>query len=74
MFYTFTWLYGQATQDRVLSCSGTAPALLVSIYNLLNDWPAFLILNGFPDSSAGKESACNAADPGLILGSERYTG
>ena len=23
---------------------------------------------GFPDSSAGKESACNAADPGLIPG------
>ena len=22
---------------------------------------------GFPESSAGKESACNAADPGLIL-------
>ena len=24
---------------------------------------------GFPDSSAGKESACNAGDPGLIPGS-----
>ena len=23
---------------------------------------------GFPDSSAGKESACNAGDPGLIPG------
>ena len=23
---------------------------------------------GFPDSSAGKESACNARDPSLILG------
>ena len=26
---------------------------------------------GFPDSSAGKESACNARDPGLIPGSGR---
>ena len=26
---------------------------------------------GFPDSSAGKESACNAEDPGLILGSRK---
>ena len=26
---------------------------------------------GFPGSSAGKESACNAGDPGLIPGSER---
>ena len=26
---------------------------------------------GFPGSSAGKESACNAGDPGFILGSGR---
>ena len=25
---------------------------------------------GFPDSSVGKESACNAGDPGSIPGSE----
>ena len=29
---------------------------------------------GFPDSSVGKESACNAGDPGLIPGSGRFTG
>ena len=29
---------------------------------------------GFPDSSVGKESACNAADPGLIPGSLRSAG
>ena len=29
---------------------------------------------GFPGSSVGKESACNAGDPGLIPGSERSTG
>ena len=28
---------------------------------------------GFPDSSGGKESACNAGDPGLFPGSERST-
>ena len=28
----------------------------------------------FPGSSAGKESACNAGDAGLIPGSERSTG
>ena len=27
---------------------------------------------GFPNSSVGKESACNAGDPGLIPGSGRY--
>ena len=29
---------------------------------------------GFPGSSAGKESACNAGDPGLIPGSGRSAG
>ena len=29
---------------------------------------------GFPGSSAGKESACNAGDPGSIPGSERSPG
>ena len=29
---------------------------------------------GFPGSSVGKESACNAEDPGLIAGSGRSTG
>ena len=28
---------------------------------------------GFPDSSVGKEYACNAEDPGLIPGSGRST-
>ena len=29
---------------------------------------------GFPDSSVGKESTCNAGDPRLIPGSGRYPG
>ena len=29
---------------------------------------------GFSGSSAGKESACNAGEPGSVLGSERSTG
>ena len=29
---------------------------------------------GFPDSSVGKEPACNAGHPGLIPGSERSAG
>ena len=35
----------------------------------------FLILNlGFPDTSVGKEFACNAGDPGLIPRSESSAG
>ena len=29
---------------------------------------------GFPGSSTGKESACNAGDPSLIPGSGRFPG
>ena len=32
------------------------------------------IKRGFPGSSVGEESACNAGDPGLILGSGRSPG
>ena len=33
-----------------------------------------LCIIGFPDSSAGKESACNTGDPVLIPGSGRSAG
>ena len=34
----------------------------------------YLSTEGFPDSSAGKESACHAGDPGLNLGLGRSPG
>ena len=37
-------------------------------------WYYLIIILGFPGSSAGKESACNAGDPGLIPGSGRSPG
>ena len=46
-------------------------------YNLPLDYENHLIkmyLMGFPDSSVGKESTCNARDPGLIPGLGRSTG
>ena len=36
--------------------------------------PHFLGLRGFPHSSVGKESTCNAGDPSLIPGWEKFTG
>ena len=33
-----------------------------------------IMVLGFPDGSVGKESACNAGDPGLIPGSGRSAG
>ena len=32
-----------------------------------NNWYFIWIVLGFPDSSIGKESACNAGDPDLIF-------
>ena len=34
----------------------------------------YIIVRGFPDSSDGKASACNAGDPGSIPGLERSPG
>ena len=34
----------------------------------------YIDFGGFPHSSVGKESACNAGDPGSIPGSERSPG
>ena len=36
--------------------------------------PATVLNMGFPRSSVGKESACNAGDPSLIPGSGRSSG
>ena len=33
-----------------------------------------MISKGFPDSSVGKDSACNAGDPSWIPGSGRFAG
>ena len=43
-------------------------ALVISFYITLH------LSSGFPDSSVGKESACNAGDPGLIPGLGRSPG
>ena len=34
----------------------------------------YIVPQGFPHSSVGKESTCNAGDPGSIPGSGRYPG
>ena len=68
--------------------SGYHTASKLSIRNItINFWPHssplyFCLQNrnslpdslGFPDSSVGKESACNAGDPSLIPGLGRSTG
>ena len=48
-----------------------AEDILMHIYWLNKEFVTHL---GFPDTSVGKESACNAGDPGLIPGLERSAG
>ena len=43
------------------------------LFLLVGSQELFISL-GFPDSSVGKESSCNAGDPGSIPGSERSSG
>ena len=46
----------------------TGPVIHAQLRNITDG------LRGFPDGSAGKESACNAGDPGSIPGSGRSPG
>ena len=54
------------------ACNGS----LRSYYSLITTdmLPACRLVTGFLDSSVGKESTCNAGDPGLIPGSGRSAG
>ena len=45
-----------------------------SIYTKTRLLVTTVLLEGFPDSSDGKESACNTGDPGSIPGSGRSSG
>ena len=52
-----------------------ASSLLDSKENLSSVILAIIgLFRGFPDSSVGKESTCNAGDPGSIPGSGRSSG
>ena len=72
------------TEQQTLSLEShtvnISPALLVQVITSLPRLKGreinlcLLIGGGFPDSSVGKESTCNAADPSLISGSGRSPG
>ena len=42
--------------------------------HFIHDKPSLCLVMSFPGNSAGKESACNAGDPGSIPGSGRSPG
>ena len=67
-----------AAESYLLShlCSQLLMAMVIFIfsveddYNFFKNWHSLCLHYGFPGSSVGKESACSARDPGLILGQE----
>ena len=67
----FCGLFVLSSLTDSLSCSSGAGAGAGDSGILLFEWQPSL---GFPDSSVGKESACNAEDPGLIPGLGRSAG
>ena len=48
----------------------SSPAQALAHRVTIDIWLSLGQLKGFPSGSTGKESACNAGDPGLILGQE----
>ena len=66
-FLTFSKIKILREQSNQMSLTHTPAHEKTSLYLLLVD------LEGFPDSSVGKESACNAGEPGLIPVSGRST-
>ena len=61
-FLTFSNIKILREQSNQMSLTHTPADEKTSMYLLLVD------LGGFPDSSVGRESACNAGEPGLIPG------
>ena len=61
--------------EEYLKISGTTPAFSTHILSLcyLGAQGGLNFDMGFPHSSVGKESTCNAGDPSLIPGSRRST-
>ena len=48
----------------------TLRTFVSKVMSLLFNMLSRFAMGGFPDSLVGKESACNAGDPGLIPGRE----
>ena len=75
IFTFFCFLPASTLQARVLQIPPWFSCLLIFAWAILSAWNDLFHLgssnplSGFPGSSAGKGSACNAGDPGSIPGS-----
>ena len=61
-------------QWNILVCGFSTPFPLCIYFSFCPGYKDMLCVRKFPGSSDGKESACNAEDPGLIPGSGRSLG
>ena len=70
-----TWLQWNVNITNIFEApSLPSPSTEILILNFAYHSLASFYCLGFPDSSIGKESACNAGDPGLIPGLGRSPG
>ena len=67
---------GMATHSSILAwrIPMSKGALWAIVYGTSKSWARLSDFWGFPGSSAGKESTCNAGDPDSILGSKSSPG
>ena len=66
---------GKATHSSILAWRIPWTIQSMGWQRVRHNWATFTFtFSGLPDGSVGKESTCNAGDPGLIPGSGRSTG
>ena len=76
LFYKIVACFNTQCKTRPLAKLMMAEHLeeIDQIYDSYSDCNSMIIGMGFPGSSVGKESACNAGNPGSIPGSGRSAG
>ena len=74
VFYPHKGFPGRSTVKNLPAMQETLVWFLCLEYPLEKDRLVTTVFLGFPCDSAGKESACNAEDLGLMLGSGRSPG
>ena len=64
----------EALGEHVDSLAGTTEVIHFLFLSFRDNYCIYENANGLPGELSGKESACNAEDPGSVPGSERHPG
>ena len=66
--------YDSTCENNLSHCANVGGASILYVWIYAISVLDTVLNSGFPGGSDGKESACNAGDPGLILGLTRSPG